>query len=311
MTVPSSRLFDILSGSQLSSLLLFEDSIPYTSCSYFWPSLLKQLSKKYRCLIVHAELPGSKLPCNIPSSAEEISFWDFRNVSDFFTGVENRISIPSSDSRPWAIFFESLDAFLRECPYERMITDWSRLISSRLLSLAISSSAATVICSLNLYKIPNGELSWYSEQVKEIFEFFASTCVKCISTPSPTQIQVAFWHRRTFDSVCKGVRLFPDLPPTNKPAISGLCRLTLDSRGGTIISFSDIETLAEKSNEEAMPTSTFKLTVTEEEMEAKQKVILPYLSAINAPASSAIKIDYEPDEFDDLDDEDPDDDLDI
>ncbi|KAM7542193.1 hypothetical protein Aperf_G00000005469 [Anoplocephala perfoliata] len=307
MTLPSSRLFDILNGSQLSSFLLLEDSIPYTSCSYFWPTLLKRLGVNYKCLILRTELPGCNLPCSIPPGAEEISFWQFENVPDFFKAVENKISFKSPGSRPWAIFFESLDAFLNECPREHDITDWGRLVSSRILSLTISPSVATTICSVNLYKSPSGELSWCSEQVKEIFEFSASTCVRVISTPSPTQIDVAFWHRRTLDSMCKGIRLFPDLPPTNKPAVSGLCRLTLDSQGGTIIGSRDIE----KPNDEVMPTSTFKLTLSEEEMEAKRKVILPYMSAINPPASSAINIDYEPDEFDDLDDEDPDDDLDI
>ncbi|KAM3178846.1 hypothetical protein ACTXT7_001740 [Hymenolepis weldensis] len=307
MTVPSTHFFDILNGTKLSSLLLIEETLPKSSHSFIWPTLLKRLSDRYKILIVYTELPGTKSPYVVPSSAEIISFWDFEAVPNFFKAIEDRIS----GSRSWVILFESLDALLNLCPSDWDICDWSRLISSYLYSLATYSSVATVVCTLNLYTYSDGEITCASESVSKVFESLASTCVRLSSKCIPTQIDVSFWHRRTLDSVCKAIRMFPEIPPTNKPAISGRCRLKLDSPAGVIVSCLSMGTQIEKTTEEVFPTSSFKLTVTEEEMKAKQKVVLPYTSAINASIASEMKIDYEPDEFDDIDDEDPDDDLDI
>ncbi|VDO01009.1 unnamed protein product [Rodentolepis nana] len=304
MTVPSTHLFDILNGSKLSSLLLIEEALPKSSHYFVWPTLLKRLCGRHKILIIYTELPGTKSSYIAPSSAEGISFYDYETVPDLFKAIEDRIS----GSGSWVILFESLDALLKLCPSDSFICDWGRLLSSYFYSLATCSSVSMVVLTLTLYTYGDGEITCASRSLSQIFESLASTCVRLSSKCISTQIDVSFWHRRTLDSVCKSIRMFPDVPPANKLAVSGLCRLKLDSPAGVIVSCSSIGTQVEKI-EESLPTSSFKLTVTEEEMEAKQKVVLPYTSAINAPIASEMKVDYEPDEFDDIDDEDPDDDL--
>nr|CDS27294.1 expressed conserved protein [Hymenolepis microstoma] len=304
MTVPSTHLFDILNGGKLSSLLLIEETLPKSSHYFVWPTLLKRLSDKHNILVIFTELPGTKSPYVLPSSAEGISFWDYETVQDLFKAIEDRIS----GSSLWVILFESLDGLLDLCPSDRYICDWSRLLQSYFYSLATCSSVASVVLTLTLYTHFDGEITCASRSLSQIFESLATTCVRLCSKCISTQIDVSFWHRRTLDSVCKAIRMFPDIPPANKLAVSGRCRLKLDSPAGVIVSCSSLGTQTEKI-EEPLPTSSFKLTVTDEEMKAKQKIVLPYTSAINAPIASEMKIDYEPDEFDDIDDEDPDDDL--
>lgn len=317
MTVPSVNLFDVLGGRRLSSFLLFEDSVPLLSCLSAWPTLCKRLCEQNMCLIVRSELPGSPLPSQLPSAVEKIDFWDFPSALDCLNEVDNRVSAKPSHSRPWVIFFESMDAFLLDCPSEYEIGDWAGMILARLLSFVTKQSTASVICSLNIYKSPNGEISWSSEQVRDVFEAYATTCVRLTPTTNENILEADFWHRRTLDSICKSVRLVSTLAPSNKPAVSGLCQVTLDPKTHTIVSCS-IPAVNEKVKQpETLPTSTFNLTPSQAEIEAKQRVVLPYRTAVNATVDLSTSplpgstIEYEPDAFDDIDEDDPDDDLDI
>ncbi|VDP25439.1 unnamed protein product [Echinostoma caproni] len=77
------------------------------------------------------------------------------------------------------------------------------------------------------------------------------------------------------------------------------------------------EAAASSVMEAAQPESTFALNLTESEKIARSQVVLPYEAAVPnlddnqyAPPTG-MTIHYQPDCFDDLDDEDPDDDLSI
>ncbi|VDK22610.1 unnamed protein product [Taenia asiatica] len=317
MTVPSVNLFDILGGRRLSSFLLFEDSVPLLSCFSVWPTLCKRLCEQYMCLIVRSELPGSPLPSQLPSAIEKIDFWDFPSALDCLKEVDNRVSAKPSDSRLWVIFFENMDAFLMDCPSDCEINDWIGTILSYLFSFITKQSTVSVICSLNIYKAPNGGISWSSEQIRDVFESYATTCVRLIPTTKENILEADFWHRRTLDSICKSVRLISTLAPSNKPAVSGLCHVTLDSKTHAIVSCSISAANEKVKQPQTLPTSTFKLTASQAEIEAKQRVVLPYRAAANAgvdlstPPLSESTIEYEPDAFDDIDEDDPDDDLEI
>lgn len=64
--------------------------------------------------------------------------------------------------------------------------------------------------------------------------------------------------------------------------------------------------------EDPLNNLTFNVALKSSEVEARNNLVLPYLAAREVKANKApAKIEYVPDEFDDLDDEDPDDDLDI
>ncbi|EUB57922.1 hypothetical protein EGR_07192 [Echinococcus granulosus] len=317
MTVPSVHLLDILGGRKLSSFLLFEDSFPLVSCFSIWPTLCKRLCEQYTCLIVRSELPGSPLPSQLPSTIQKIDFWDFPCALDCLKEVGNRVSTTPPDSPLWVIFFENMDAFLMDCPSDHEIGNWASLILSHLLSFATNHSIASVICSLNIYKAPNVEITSSSEQVRDIFESYATTCVRLTPTDNRNILEADFWHRRTLDSICKSVRLISTLAPHNKPAVSGLCQITLDPKTRIIVSCSASTVIEKVKEPESLPTSTFKLTASQTEIEAKQKVVLPYHAAVNTSVDPSTlplpesTIDYVPDVFDDIDEDDPDDDLDI
>ncbi|KAL5105530.1 hypothetical protein TcWFU_007244 [Taenia crassiceps] len=182
---------------------------------------------------------------------------------------------------------------------------------------APGQSTASIICSLNLYKAPNGEISWSSEQIRDVFESYATTCVRLTATDKESMLEADFWHRRTLDSVFKSVCPVSTHAPSNKPTVSGLCQITLDPKTHTIVSCSLSAMNAKMQQPETLPSSTFKLTASQAEIEAKQRVVLPYQAAANAnvdlstPSLPECTIEYEPDAFDDVDEDDPDDDLDI
>lgn len=71
--------------------------------------------------------------------------------------------------------------------------------------------------------------------------------------------------------------------------------------------YKDIFEAKTEEKEEALPTSTFKLTLNEKELQAKNEVVLPYMKAQNK--DNIITIDQE--DLNELYEEDPDGDLDI
>ncbi|VDK54570.1 unnamed protein product [Dibothriocephalus latus] len=72
------------------------------------------------------------------------------------------------------------------------------------------------------------------------------------------------------------------------------------------------ENVSQQESQTSLPSSTFRLDLTPAEVADRQKVVLPFRAIANADSSNdECKIDYDPDVYDDFDDEDPDDDLDI
>ena len=296
MTVPSTYLHDFLSGRKLSSLFLFEDSTPLQSSVSLWPTMCKHLCEQFSCLIVQSELPGSSSPDTLPL-IEKVSFWDFPSAIDCLAEVRKRISNMQPNSKPWVIFFENMDSFLLDCPPDLSIIEWARLISSHLLSLSKNPSTVSVIYSLNIYKSSDGEITFMSSEVKEIFEFSATTCIRLFPSNASNKFDAAFWHRRTFNSICKSIRTPSQVAPSNKPTTSGICRIVIDPKTQLIVNC--INLVATKNAPDELVNPTLPIS----------NVVPPYQPPTQS--LSECKIEYEPDAFDDLDEEDPDDDLDI
>ena len=81
------------------------------------------------------------------------------------------------------------------------------------------------------------------------------------------------------------------------------------------IKFEKILTISkepQQKNEDPLNNLTFNVALKSSEVEARNNLVLPYLAAREVKINKApAKIEYVPDEYDDFDDEDPDDDLDI
>ncbi|VDD82057.1 unnamed protein product [Mesocestoides corti] len=211
-----------------------------------------------------------------------------------------------------------MDAFLMDCPPDYELNDWARHLSSYAFTLAVSRCTASVVCSINVSETASSKYTWASGQVQEAFEFCATTCVRFKPAEKSNQLEAEFWHRRTADSIYRSVKQPATLVPSNKPAISANCQITVCPKTHALLNCSVISSKVDKGDAGgSLPSSTFNLTPSEREIEERKKVVLPYKTAANVQLSTTISslpentIEYDPDAFDDIDDDDPDDDLDI
>lgn len=316
MAVPATQLFDLLKGRKLSSLMLLENASPFTSSYTIWAGLCKQLCEKYSCLVVRTELPGNRFP-PLPPSIKQLNLFDFEGSFACLKAVHGLTSSKPSDDRQFVVFFESIDGFLLDCPSEVHFGHWCRQLASYMTLIAASQFAASVVCSFNTVKHLSGELTWTSEVLCNVFEDCAATCVKLSPAwNNVNQIGARFWHRRTQESIYKSVRQPGIVAPSNKPTVSAECCLIIDPSSQNILNC----ILASSKREPVIaidsgmiPASTFKLSLSQKEIEDRQKVVLPYKTSaqLEPCKETECKIEYDADEFDDIDDEDPDDDLEI
>ncbi|KAG7198738.1 hypothetical protein KM043_001726 [Ampulex compressa] len=140
---------------------------------------------------------------------------------------------------------------------------------------------------------------------------FVKSKVPCIETLGSTYIKLdKFCGTRTsnnFKYVAKILR--------HKLGISSLCHFEAVNQDIVSYDISSEKIMAQKheksdsitDNQKQKIESSFRIEISEHEMKQRENTPLPY--ALNATTASTSKILYQPDDVDDIDEEDPDDDL--
>nr|VZI01550.1 unnamed protein product [Spirometra erinaceieuropaei] len=329
MTVPSTYLLDLLAGRKQSSFVLLADSDTCDAKSCLWPCLYKATCDMFKYLIVRSEVFGLQspgLPSTLEQSAKVVNSSTFANASACLDAVEMEVSRPADDGgkRYWVVVFDNLDNFLLD-GYDGgggcQMRDWIYQLAARLAVISTTRHVASLICGIKLYSESFG-LTAGSECLLDVFKSVATTFLGFQTITRENDrvclLSADFWHRRTKDAVLKSAKQ-PTALPTNKPALSDRCEICLNLESLAVLHCRPTvdrglgkEDDPGLESQPVLPSSTFRLSLTPAEAADRQKVVLPFKANANTgPSNDECRIDYEPDVYDDFDDEDPDDDLDI
>lgn len=284
----------------------------------------------YKYLIVRSEAVGLQspsLPSILEQSAKVVNSGTFPNASACLDAVQVEVSKPpdAGGKHCWVVVFDNLDNFLLDGGDDSscQLREWIYQLAARLALISTTRYVASLLCGIKLYSDSFG-LTAGSECLLDVLKSVSTTFLGFQTSIRENDrirlLSADFWHRRTKDAVLKSVKQSSALP-TNKPAISDRCEICLDLESLAVLhckptvttKLSEEDGLRQGLESQAVhPTSTFRLSLTPAEVADRKKVVLPFMANANAGSSNdECKIDYDPDVYDDFDDEDPDDDLDI
>lgn len=284
----------------------------------------------------------------IGSKYEDVHFFLFEKVkNDFLTAISpqlaGKIRFYDYATDPLGWIDENSSSVV---PEKFMFSDVIENIGSKNCVIVIDSLSSFLrFCNIQRF-------SFNIEKIHEIFSKTGKSCtflsllhrdlcdevtLKCVEYLSNCIVNLV-----SEDELSN----FTEKPKKNSPKTSKLCKIVFKKKGGRISEFIETFTIGKNTvisskpwqpenkikdvdvdddsidpvmEEEELVRSTFSLKLSQQEKEARSKLVMPYTK----PPHLDVKMDgdpgqpspgmiyYEPDEADDFDDEDPDDDLDF
>ncbi|KAH8866442.1 hypothetical protein KSF78_0003424 [Schistosoma japonicum] len=300
------RCLDLLFNRIPSSFIAYinECSLSHNNDNWLWKCLVNENSEKYTCIIVTSGLYDYK---TLESSHQSLKVLHTYNHADSgsllnYLSKWSHFHRKHNDQQVF-IFIESLSWFLIDCPIDYEFDYWCQFIISSLLNLSLTSDVSRVICGFQPTLDNSGKIYYgASSAIIDTLEAYATSVIRCHLTATSTSLptnciyqSLKLFHRRTLQEC--GV-------------------IELDIRALKILKFLVNNESDSLPLSVTLPKSTFNLTMTESEKIARSLVVMPHdavrlSNTVEKNDSAGCIIQYQPDCFDDLDAEDPDDDLDI
>ncbi|TPP65754.1 hypothetical protein FGIG_10870 [Fasciola gigantica] len=218
---------------------------------------------------------------------------------------------------------------LFQCPKQTEFEFWARRLLGILSEISSSEFVGRVTLTYRPVRSRHRSLIASSDAVLSSFNQCVTTLIKLqppfvvsglsLAAANDTDnrtCKMSLWHSRARQT---------DFNTTvaqnkNKPALYECFTVQMNLTDWSFRQFITVmesDSATVPTQESIQPESTFALTMTESEKIARSQVVLPYEAAtVNTNTktesqSSGMTIHYQPDCFDDLDDDDPDDDLEI
>lgn len=335
------KFSDLVSGKLTSRYVavVHTERDAWNDC--FWNVLIKQTP--CACIIIasgeHSYSATTATSCTVFHTD------NYQTGADVINAVGRHID---QTKKPTFIFVDSLSWFLLDCPQDCEFEFFVNQVVASLMELSLNAHAHRMYVRYHAIRTAKQDndsdaLCSNSLDTMKALEHCATAFAFCDPLRQSTRTTgvdylkhyVDLWYRRSFQAEC-GQHVIDQRSPAAslKPAIFERLVVGLDLVG------CEIKTVRRVDGDEAqlsctastqpipqlarveavaatVPQSTFRMTLSESERACRDKLVLPYEKqkvdsnehAINGAGDSTIT--YLPDCFDDLDDDDPDDDLDI
>ncbi|VDQ10812.1 unnamed protein product [Trichobilharzia regenti] len=315
---------DLLLSNIPSSFIAYIDKCPEFQSidNWLWKCLINENSRKYACLIITSGLCDYEPLENCHQSLKILHTNNYPN-SEYLIDSLSKLSytVEKQDNQRLFIFIESLSWFLFDCPADYEFDHWCQFIVGSLFNLSSIPNVYRIICRFHPI-MDNSKGVYYgaSSTTIDILEACATSVIHSSSLDKSNICRnrisqsISLFHRRSLQGECN--KSSSNMLAFNKSSFSENGIIELDTQTLRILKFSlhknepDFTPISNP-----LPQSTFELTMSESEKAARSLVVLPHEAARLASKSgtndASCNIQYQPDCFDDLDDEDPDDDLDI
>ncbi|KAA3674092.1 uncharacterized protein DEA37_0009889 [Paragonimus westermani] len=320
------RALDLLKNKIPSRFLCVVDDSYRGSAEFLWHCMLREALLFSPCLIVSSGLYSYERELKASCfSSKCLMMDDFDDIDSLLEVLRKNISsTPEVPHCSLHILIDCLSWFLLDCPSDFEFEFWTRHVIAVLFAMSLHPCVRRITVLFHPLKSRDGTLLSGSSDVVSILEQCSVTFVRCESSVLPCagnsagriQQAVSLWHRcalQGFYAVGK-----EQLRMVNKPTFLERVLIEIDPLNWVMLSqspkpSSEIRQLSESKTQ---PESSFALQMTETEKQARSKVVLPYELGESKLIESEHKggeacVHYQPDCFDDLDDEDPDDDLNI
>ncbi|KAK4474490.1 hypothetical protein MN116_001640 [Schistosoma mekongi] len=319
------RCFDLLFNRIPSSFIAYinECSLSHDNDNWFWKCLVNENSEKYTCILVTSGLYDYK---TLESSYQSLkvsythNYADSKSLLNYLSKLSH--SLRKHSDQQIFIFIESLSWFLIDCPADYEFDYWCQFIISSLFNLSLTSDVSRVICGFQPILDSSGKIYYgASSAIIDTLEAYATSVIRChliaTSTSLPTNHvyqSLKLVHRRSLQGECN--KTMEDLITFNKSSFTECGIIELDIKALKILRLVVINEPDSLPVSDTLPKSTFNLTMTESEKIARSLLVLPHdavrlSNTVEKNESASCVIQYQPDCFDDLDAEDPDEDLDI
>ncbi|CAH8581293.1 unnamed protein product [Schistosoma turkestanicum] len=320
------RCLDLLLNKIPSNFIAYIDKchVFQNNGNSLWKCLINENCEKYTCILVTSELYNYKTLENSHQSLKILHTSNYENSESLVNKLsELSCFVEKRDHQQIFVFIESLSWFLIDCPIDYEFDYWCQFVIGSLFNLSLAPNVNRVICKFNPI-MDNYNKAYYgaSSTIIDTLEAYATSVIYCLSL-TETSIRptnriyqsLKLFHRRSLQGECN--KSIENLISFNKSSFTECGTIELDTQTLKILNYS-----VNKNEPDSLPTpdslpkSTFNLTMTESEKIARSLVVLPHdavrlSNTMKSDESSSCVIQYQPDCFDDLDDEDPDDDLDI
>ncbi|CAL8102431.1 unnamed protein product [Calicophoron daubneyi] len=311
---------DLLTDKISSRFVCLLDKCAPGSLEAFWRCILVEHSHRRPCIVVTSGLYSYDYLINC-SSLTLVNTDDFDSATELLDHISALASSKSAENRGQGIyiFVEFLSWLFLDCPSVCEFKFWSQRILNRLFHLSTQAYVQRLLLAFRPLSDlkESGPVAGTSELLK-LLERCAISHI-CCGTPTykdhlgdPVGMVVQpleLWHRRALQ--WEFVQSKENFSLSNKPAFTEHVLAHIDPATWTFMKFlpcSD-QSREKETPEVRLPENSFAMNLSESEKMARDAVPLPYTPAANA--SNNFSISYQPDCFDDLDDEDPDDDLDM
>ncbi|KAA0190478.1 hypothetical protein FBUS_09746 [Fasciolopsis buskii] len=222
---------------------------------------------------------------------------------------------------------------LFQCPKETEFEFWIRRLLGIICETSCSESVGRVTVAYRPVRNRDGAFIAGSDTVLSSLDQCVTTLIKIQSPFLPTDLsfstskqkhiricQISFWHSRARQVDFTPVSLTASAQKKSKPALHEVFTVHINTTDWTFDQFLEVsksDSTSFPTQQNSQPESTFALTMTASEMISRSQVVLPFnapsikTDPTMLPQSPGMTIHYQPDCFDDFDDDDPDDDLEI
>ncbi|CAH8668866.1 hypothetical protein MS3_00003667 [Schistosoma haematobium] len=320
------RCLDLLFNKIPSNFIAYIDEchMPRNNNNWLWKCLINENCEKYTCILVTSELYNYKTVENSHQSLKVLHTYNYETSESLVNKLSKlSCSVRKRNDQQTFIFIESLSWFLIDCPIDYEFDYWCQFVIGSLFNLSLTPYVQRVVCNFNPV-IDNSSKVYYgaSSTIIDTLEAYATSVIYCqslteISNSLTNQIcqSLKLFHRRSLQGECN--KCLENSVSFNKSSFTECGTIELDTKALKILKYSinknEPDSLPVPS---PLPKSTFNLTMTESEKIARSFVVLPHdavrlSNTVEKSESPGCVIQYQPDCFDDLDDEDPDDDLHI
>ncbi|KAG5445940.1 hypothetical protein CSKR_109245 [Clonorchis sinensis] len=315
---------DLLSDKISSRFVALIGSSHSGSITPLWNTLIHKQMQHRPCIIVTSgELSYSCLKGDC-INLHFLHTDDIDNSEGAFKKLRDIVS-NRDDSQPVCIFMECVPWFFLDCPNDFEFGFYTRHVISLMFDLAIQPMVKRLTVVFNPIQSTTGAFLSYSSDICTTLEQCATSILRCGKPNSVTsgpneccvQLPLTVCHKRSAQHAFS--HLADEQPSiVNKPALFEKLVVDIDVNLLEFVGFHRVVNDLDQPTTQRLqqqPEASFALQLTDSERIARAQVALPYEFAQTEISSSHpvddVQIHYQPDCFDDFDDEDPDDDLNI
>ncbi|KAI9193308.1 Elongator complex protein 5 [Polychytrium aggregatum] len=330
----------LISGQEAAHLVVLQDTTKQSHLPILHAFLSSSISRKHGLVLVCLQDPPARLLPLLGSYANAVcidlcsqlpSYAASTKPGPQFGSVKIRPALPSELGDVLALELKQLESPKTTVLFDSFnpLLDWMplSLIAATVKNLAFcTNDSCRVVLPIHTDSLPETKTLLSIESIlhqhmsTHIKILHLKTHLKAISDPFDKSIKRSQLEFQSVDA--NALEFIVDLEWRKRSgkAINELSLVRCGEASSITISSADHlkpaptpDAVQPNQSTKSDPTAnlSFNLTLTDEQRQAKDQVVLPYLEAQHESESTGGTIHYDPDEDDDFDEEDPDADLDI